>query len=338
MDIVNSVLNNENPGQSTTVHKEIDAEIDEGTLLISDYSPFDSKRFRSQPNEYLKDLTRDNVQLLINKIWTLPTERQEETIVVKLPSPKFILPRARRVPKPKPLTKWQQFAKEKGIRSGKKDKTKVKWDEELRKWIPSFGYQRVKAAEQKEWLVELGANQSSTEDPFATANAAKKERQAKNELQRLRNIARAKNVKLPKVGLPSTEHFRDSRQVASAVTVARVSTASVGKFQRRLPKEKDAKEDIAREVPGMKRKREPPPKDSADEKRRNASLVNDILLKKTKSSLLNVESSIPSVSAARSSKTGGKKKPRAKSGKKPKGGQGNRDVRSRAGGRKRRHK
>lgn len=71
------------------------------------------------------------MQILINKIWELPTERVDEAIVAKLPKPQFILPRSRQVPKPKPLTKWQKFAKEKGITSKKKNKSKLKWDDQL---------------------------------------------------------------------------------------------------------------------------------------------------------------------------------------------------------------
>lgn len=85
----------------------------------------------SQPEQYLRSLTRDNVQLLINKIWGLPTERVDEAIVARLPKAEFLLPRSRQVPKPKPLTKWQKFAKEKGIVSRKKNRPKLKWDDEL---------------------------------------------------------------------------------------------------------------------------------------------------------------------------------------------------------------
>lgn len=88
--------------------------------------------FRSKPDSYLKSLTRDNVQLLINKIWELPIERVDEAIMAKLPKPEYVLPRSRVIPKPKPLTKWQQFAKEKGIQTKKKGKSKLKWDEELK--------------------------------------------------------------------------------------------------------------------------------------------------------------------------------------------------------------
>lgn len=72
--------------------------------------------------EYIKDLTRDNIQLLINQIWELPTEQVEESVVAKLPPPAFVLPRSRKCPGPKQLTKWERFAKEKGIKKTKKDK------------------------------------------------------------------------------------------------------------------------------------------------------------------------------------------------------------------------
>lgn len=75
------------------------------------------------------DLTRDNVQLVVNDLWQLPTERVEECVVAKLPVPTFVLPRARKCPVPRPLTKWEKFAQEKGIRKTKKDK-KV-FDQEL---------------------------------------------------------------------------------------------------------------------------------------------------------------------------------------------------------------
>lgn len=71
------------------------------------------------------------------------------------------------------------------------------------------------------------------EDPFTAAKIAKEERKSKNELQRLHNIAKTKNIKIPKVGLLTKEHFSDSQQLSQAVTIARTSTASLGKFQNR---------------------------------------------------------------------------------------------------------
>lgn len=42
------------------------------------------------------------------------------------------------------------------------------------------------------------------EDQFTKKTASKKEKVAKNEFQRLRNLAKAKNIKIPKVGFAVT--------------------------------------------------------------------------------------------------------------------------------------
>lgn len=158
---------------------------------------------RENKDDYLRDLSRENVQLLLNQIWELPTERVEEAIVVKLPPSNTVLPRAQHVPKPKPPTKWQQFAKLKGI--DKKKKSKLKWDDQLRKWIPLYGYKRAAADKEKDWVLEVPQNANPLEDQFAKQSEKKSEKVAKNELQRLRNIAKARKIKVPRFGLTNPE-------------------------------------------------------------------------------------------------------------------------------------
>lgn len=169
------------------------------------------KPFRHDKNDYLRELSRDNVQLLLNKIWELPTERVEEAIVVKLPPATFILPRSQHVPKPRPLSKWQQFANTKGIQ--KKKKSKLTWDEQLKKWIPLFGYKRAAAQREKDWVMEVPQNADPMEDQFAKKADMKSEKVAKNELQRLRNIAKARKIKVPRVGFtnPDVSSAKDVR-------------------------------------------------------------------------------------------------------------------------------
>lgn len=148
-------------------------------------------------------LARDNVQLLLNKVWELPTERIEEAIVAKLPPQRINLPRMKPVPRPKPLTKWQKFAAEKGIQ--KKKKGKLSWDEQLKKWVPLYGFKRAMAEKDKDWVLEVPQNADPMEDQFAKKMSAKSERVAKNELQRLRNIAKARKVMVPRVGIVNPE-------------------------------------------------------------------------------------------------------------------------------------
>lgn len=75
----------------------------------------------------MKKITQENTQLLINKIWQLPFERVDDVVIAKLPKPTYVIPREKPVPKPKGLTKWQAYAKEKGIT--KRKKTKLVWDD-----------------------------------------------------------------------------------------------------------------------------------------------------------------------------------------------------------------
>lgn len=233
--------------------------------------------FREETEQYLLNLTRENVQLLVNGIWELPTERLDEHIVVKLPKPSFALPRARKLPEPRTLTKWEQFAKTKGIKKRVKDK-KV-YDEELGKWVPTYGYQHFKADHEKNWLIEVPKNLDPMTDMFQKKNDLKNERVAKNEISRMKNIARAQKVLLPRTGFVS-EESASAKDLHVAATIAKASTASVGKFQGKLPKEKEARGIGVKElIPGSKRKRTMDPK---VEKSEQLDVVKKILNKKPK--------------------------------------------------------
>uniref|UniRef100_A0A8C8JKN9 Ribosome biogenesis regulatory protein n=1 Tax=Oncorhynchus tshawytscha TaxID=74940 RepID=A0A8C8JKN9_ONCTS len=204
--------------KSITVQKELDIEFDIGNLVAYDKNRIDIRQFREQKkDDFLRSLARDNTQLLINEIWKHPTERVEEVIVVKLPEPTTALPREKPPPKPRPPTKWEEFAKLKGIQ--KKKKTNLVWDDV-----------------------------------------------AKNELHRLRNIARAQKIKVPGVGLTPTAQ-QSTTDLSRAVNVAKVSTASAGKFQDRLPKEKAPRNT------GKKRKFQPVIGNFSSEKQRQLDLL-----------------------------------------------------------------
>lgn len=86
--------------------------------------------YRTDKEAYLTKLSRDNVQLLINQIFQLPTTKVDNEVVIKLPAPTTRLPRAKPAPKAKELSKWEKYAKEKGITIRKK--SKATWDEELK--------------------------------------------------------------------------------------------------------------------------------------------------------------------------------------------------------------
>ncbi|MGH0169094.1 UNVERIFIED_CONTAM: hypothetical protein FKN15_056006 [Acipenser sinensis] len=251
--------------KSISVHKELELEFDTGNLFAFDKNPLDTREFKKQnKDEFLRSLARDNTQLLINELWKLPTERVEEVIVAKLPEPTTRLPREKPVPKPRPSTKWEEFAKLKGIQ--KKKKTNLVWDDVHKEWKRRWGYKRAND-DTKEWLIEVPETADPNEDQFSKRIKAKKERVAKNELNRLRNIARGQKIKVPGVGLAPTDQ-QSKTELGKAIHVAKHSTASVGKFQGNLPKEKAPKNM------GKKRQFQPLIGDFSVEKQKQLDMLN----------------------------------------------------------------
>lgn len=63
----------------------------------------------------------------------------------------------------------------------------------------------MEAEGEKDWCLEVPGNADPMEDQFERKAEGKAERCSKNELQRLRNLARAKKVDVPGTGLTSKE-------------------------------------------------------------------------------------------------------------------------------------
>ncbi len=249
---------------TTAVDRPLPADtIDLGNLLLIESNDLKLDGGDGSREDRLKAHARDNAQLLLNELFSLAPKKVDDITVTALPPPTYKLPRAKPVPKPKPLTKWERYAKEKGIE--KKKKTKLVWDDVVKEWVPRYGYKKAKAEETKNWMMEYKGNAQDADDPFEKAREDKRERVAKNELQRLRNIARARKVKVPGVGLTpvksdKAEARAEAAELKKAADLARASTASLGKFQPNL---KSSMEKQAKKAPseggggGKKRKFDP---------------------------------------------------------------------------------
>ncbi|KAG2458410.1 RRS1 protein, partial [Polypterus senegalus] len=249
------------------------------------------------------------------KCGKLPTERVQEAVVAKLPEPQTRLPREKPLPKPRPPTKWEEFAKLKGIR--KKKKTNLVWDDVHKEWRRRWGYKRAKD-DTKDWLIEVPESADPNEDQFARRMKAKKERVAKNELNRLKNIARGQKVS---VQVPTKDQSK--AELGKAMQLARISTASVGKFQDKLPKEKPIR------TVGKKRSFQPLIGDFNTEKQRQLDLLKVMESKKPRMNVtraVNRQMREEDAEAARHKKDarrggkGGKKKGRGGGGGKGRGG------------------
>jgi regulator of ribosome biosynthesis len=220
------------------VTKAVEPNVDLGNLLLEDFDPLDADQYKSNGEAYLKEVARNNAQFLVNKLWQLPTKRVEDVIVAVLPKPTTILPREKEIPKTKPLTKWQEYAKMKGIQNKKKGR--MVWDEESKSWKPRWGYKRANNAED-DWLVQIPDQKDPYRDYYGDRKEAKKERVAKNELQRLRNVGRtAGSSEVDGIGLNMEK--KTSKEVARHLDRAKHATASLGKYAEKIPKEKPARD------------------------------------------------------------------------------------------------
>ncbi|CAK9438807.1 uncharacterized protein LODBEIA_P30310 [Lodderomyces beijingensis] len=205
-------MSTEREYKPVTVDKPIDNTYDLGNLATFDPNPLSNETLRStneaEKEQYLTSVTRDNVQLLINQILSLPvktttdnsgssTGQSASMTLVQLPEPTTPLPREKGVPKAKPKTKWEEFAARKGIKAKGKD-GKMEYDEEKGEWVSKWGYKGNNKKLDDQWLVEVeddkknsSSNADDLIDPRTLARAERKKLIKKNELQHKRNLKNA---------------------------------------------------------------------------------------------------------------------------------------------------
>ncbi|KJH51873.1 ribosome biogenesis regulatory protein [Dictyocaulus viviparus] len=240
----------------TSVTKLVDPFVDLGHLVI-----VDRDEIEDDASENLLIRARNNAQCLFNKIWELERKKVEEAVVVELPKSKFILPREKKIPVAKEPTKWEKYAAKKGIKKKKANKKVEKllyyiicvyalytfkiFDETTKEWKPTYGYRRAND-DTKDWLIEIPDGADPYKDYFAERVDKKKERIAKNETQRLKNIARQLGTKVRNgpsvdhgIGLGIPPEDKSKQQLRFAVDRAKAATASAGKFQRLVKGEKE---------------------------------------------------------------------------------------------------
>ncbi|KAF1743174.1 hypothetical protein MXB_5505 [Myxobolus squamalis] len=175
-------------------------DVDEGLLMVSNTEMELNTNSESELEESLKACALKCYQSLISKVKSLKSEIVDNfvsyrvfhfVINIELPEPVYSLPRVRQIPKPKPLSKWEAFSKEKGLMT--KKKSRLVYDENSKEYLPRFAKNRINNIKD-EWVIEEPKNLPPGADPFEMKETKKKERVAKNELSRLKNIKRRANT------------------------------------------------------------------------------------------------------------------------------------------------
>lgn len=133
------------------------------------------------------------------------------------------LPRAKPVPKPKPLTRWEKFAKSKGITKKKKDR--LVYDEATDAWVPKHGYGRIGTTSREakregkvetDWAYELRPGDDPNVDHIERKTLEKQQRVLKNKMNQLGNIDRAETASASRKGLALDAHASKALLAAPA--------------------------------------------------------------------------------------------------------------------------
>ena len=178
-----------------------------------------------------------------NELFALPVVTDQGVVagrLVELPPPRTRLPREKPLPQPRAPTRWEAYAKEKGI--VKRKRSAQVWDEDAGEWRGRHGYGRagdpaeVPVIEAKAW------EQTGVEDPFATQTREKRTRVAAQQGRHAKNVGAAvkRGAALPPGVTLSSMLPLDGRSGGAALgarlgrdglkhTAARVATASGGK-------------------------------------------------------------------------------------------------------------
>ncbi|XP_050214094.1 ribosome biogenesis regulatory protein homolog [Mercurialis annua] len=227
-------------------------DVDLGHLLAFD----PHHNFPSAPSsreELVKECIRKGtelVQAIAAGLFSLPSTENIDGPLVKLPPPKFKLPREKHLPRPQPPTKWETFAKARGIQNRHKDKRV--YDQQTHSWKRRFGYDRVNDDKDIP-ILDAKMTDEVGEDPFAKRRTEKKkrvEKQEKNRIQNLRQASKAgalpSHIQLAATALPITGTKAALKKVTkddlgNVAGLASTATASGGKFDKKLQGEKPIK-------------------------------------------------------------------------------------------------
>jgi len=226
------------PAKSSHVEKE-----DNLVYCLAHLAAFDITPMHPQAD--VKAQTRDNVQLLVNKIFAIEREDTDEGPVAVLPLEEgFRLPRQRPIPKVKPETRWAKFMKERNME--KRKRSRLVFDEGTGDWKPRYGYKSANKNEKDfNGIMEVPDGSDSYANLFDRASSEGKLNAAKQKMREVRNRVEAAGGRLKaaapdlnvgmRSGLDSVK--RGAAGLKEALRRAQVSSGSLGKFDRVAPHE-----------------------------------------------------------------------------------------------------
>lgn len=127
-----------------TSNTKFNVTFDVGHLLINDTQPFSKEPNEddiiNRGKENLKSFFEELYKLVGTQVGSEEENRDFDKAKdnITLPKPTTILPRFKPVPKPKPLTRWEQYRNEKGLAPRQK-RSRMIYSELAKDWVPRWG-------------------------------------------------------------------------------------------------------------------------------------------------------------------------------------------------------
>ncbi|EME27260.1 ribosome biogenesis regulatory protein (RRS1) family protein [Galdieria sulphuraria] len=235
-------------------------EVDLGSLSCADVRPI----FQEETKQELEERIRRSVEFLVHGLFTLPEQSSERKSQRELPEPFSVIPRAKPIPKEKPLTKWEQFAKIRGIRKRKRDK--FAWDEGRAEFRPIHGYRSINDGS-NQVILPHDPSLEPGESPFDLLKEGKRKRIASNRKNQERNKRSLSKNQLPTHALRADK--RSSKSLERSAKIVSISNRSLGKHEEG----KKSKQKLSSTKRSLKKSIIP----NGVERERTFQAVNDVL-------------------------------------------------------------
>jgi len=195
---------------------------------------------------------------------------------VDLPEMRTIFPRARKLPDPNKLTKFEAWAQTQGMHK-KQKRSRMVWDEISKDWVPRWGFGSKKKIEKRaDFIRPVKPGENPNQDPWEKEALEKGLTQNKQKMAEMKNKLHKKNIKpgmLKKIGKRDEDaKLRVNKKEAKrkqlsekkdklkkSLMIAQNSTASMGKFDKKAHKmeqQKKVKKKIKKEGLGANTKQE----------------------------------------------------------------------------------
>lgn len=217
-------------------HYEANMAFDLGNLAAFDITSID-------PSEIFQ-VTLQNSKKLLEKLYSLEKEQNEEGDFLILPQPITKIPRERRPPEPKPMTKWEKFRVQNGL--GRRVKrSRLVYEDSVDGYVPRYGAYSLKKLKNKQNAIVEEKNGENPMDKQSESRSLARLEQKKREIQN-KFVAEGKKSK---------------KDIEKSLLIARSSTAKLDV----LPK----KRTVPRNHTSMN-----------DEKKHNLELFDQITKKK----------------------------------------------------------